>query len=107
MDKSAKFLHNVYFWVVEEGSEEAAENIHAGIRKNLNSIPGIIRLETGKPAGTERAVVDNSYGVSLHILFENREAHDVYQKHSQHLQFIEECKAFWTRVQIYDSVVEY
>jgi len=65
---------------------------------------GVLRLTVGFPAGTERGVVDNSYGVALLVEFADAAAHDVYQEHPDHLRFIEECSQFWSRVQVYDAV---
>jgi hypothetical protein len=62
-------------------------------------------MATGFPAGTDRSVVDNSFGVSLHIEFANAADHDVYQDHPDHHRFIEECSPLWERVVVYDSLV--
>ena len=51
---------------------------------------------------TPREVVDNSYHIGLLVMFADSAAHDVYQTHPLHLQFIERNKANWQRVQIYD-----
>lgn len=99
------FYHSVYFWLREGGGgAEDAQALAGGCRTYLPGIPGIVRLTLGVPAGTARAVVDNSYGVALLIEFESRDAHDVYQDHPDHLRFIAECSHLWSRVQIYDAV---
>ncbi|HEY3328937.1 MAG TPA: Dabb family protein [Capsulimonadaceae bacterium] len=95
------FYHNVYFWAADAS---AAAKIAEGCAKHLAGIPGVLRLNLGKPAGTDRAVVDNSYGVALLVEFADRAAHDVYQDHADHHAFIDECKAYWTKVQVYDSL---
>ncbi|MDB5240049.1 MAG: stress responsive alpha-beta barrel protein, partial [Spirosoma sp.] len=33
-----------------------------------------------------------------------RAAHDAYQVHPVHLEFVAECAHLWNRVQIYDAV---
>ena len=48
----------------------------------------MLRLNVGKPAGTDRAVVDNSYAVALLVEFADSSAHDVYQDHPDHKAFI-------------------
>ncbi len=100
-----KFLHLVYFWLRERGEPGDAEALLAGIRRSLPQIPGVLRLEAGTPAGTERDVVDNSYGVALLVNFANGAAHDVYQDHPDPLKFIEECRPLWSRVLAYDTVL--
>ncbi len=99
------FLHIVYFWVREGGSEADADAILAGCHKHLRGIPGVLRLEAGKPAGTPREVVDNSYGVGLLVEFADAAGHDVYQDHPDHLTFIAECSPHWSRVQVYDTLL--
>jgi hypothetical protein len=42
----------------------------------------------------------------LHVVFENRAAHDAYQTAPRHLKFIEENKATWKKVRVFDSDVE-
>lgn len=98
------FLHMVYFWVKEGGTQEDAEKIAEGCRKHLTKIPTVRRLEVGHPAGTPRDVVDNSYGTALLVEFEDVEGHDVYQDHDLHNAFIAECHAHWSRVQVYDTL---
>ncbi len=99
---TAGFFHYVYFYVADQ--PDAAANIAAGCRKHLSGIPGVLRLELGKPAGTDRPVVDNEYGLALLVEFADAAAHDIYQDHPDHHAFIAECKSNWTRVRIYDSI---
>jgi len=50
-------------------------------------------------------VNQTDFDVALQVVFESREAHDAYQVHSRHLQFIEENKANWERVRVFDADV--
>lgn len=100
MSQQTGFFHNVFFWL--RGSD--ASRLAAGCATHLTGIPGVLRLTVGFPAGTERGVVDNSYGVALLVEFADAAAHDMYQDHPDHLRFIEECSQFWSRVQVYDTV---
>ena len=104
MAETTGFLHLVYFYGREDGGPEDAQRLAEGCRKHLPGIPGVRRLEVGFPAGTPRPVVDNSYAVALMVEFADKAGHDVYQDHPDHLRFIEECKQYWSRVQIYDSI---
>ncbi len=99
------FLHTVYFWVREGGSQEDAAKIAAGCKEWLTQIPGVLRLEAGFPAGTPRDVVDNSYGVGLMVELADEAGHDLYQDHPLHLKFIQECSVYWSRVQVYDTLI--
>ena len=48
---------------------------------------------------------DTDFHVALHVVFASREAHDVYQTHPRHLQFIAENKDSWKQVRVFDSNV--
>ena len=99
------FLHMVYFWLRDGGTAEDAARLAEGCRRYLTNIPGVQRLLVGTPAGTPRAVVDNSYAVALLVEFADGAAHDVYQEHPDHKRFVEDCGPLWSRVQVYDSLV--
>ena len=105
MNTQTSFLHNVYFWLREPGNAEHASQLARGCHHHLSNIPGVLRLAVGFPAGTQRDVVDNSYGVALLVEFADEPAHDVYQDHPDHLRFIAECSSLWSRVQVYDAKV--
>lgn len=99
------FLHTVFFWLRDGGSDADAQQIAEGCRRWLTGIPGVRRLYVGRPAGTPRDVVDSTYAVGLHVEFGDREAHDAYQVHPDHVAFVEACQHLWSRVQVYDTVV--
>ncbi|MBV6654886.1 MAG: Dabb family protein, partial [Mameliella sp.] len=61
-------------------------------------------MHIGTPAGTNRSVVDNSYSFCLIVTFDSKKEHDLYQKEQVHLNFIEQTKGLWSKIQIYDSV---
>ena len=104
MTEATSFIHMVYFWLSREGSTEDAELLAEGCRTHLARIPGVLRLEVGFPAGTQRDVVDNSYGIALLVEFPDSAAHDLYQEHADHLRFIDACSHLWSRVQVYDTL---
>jgi len=103
------FLHLVYFYP-REGTDDATRKAEAaklvqGCLDHLTGIPDVLRLMVGTPAGTPRDVVDNAYAVALLVEFADQAAHDRYQDHPDHHRFIEMCHGFWSRVQVYDSLV--
>ncbi len=99
------FLHMVYFWAAEGKEAEAGKKISGGCDTYLRGIPDVVRLDVGFPAGTDRSVVDNSYAVGLLVLFADSAAHEIYQEHPDHLRFIAECSPYWSRVQVYDTLL--
>jgi stress responsive alpha/beta barrel protein len=47
-------------------------------------------------------VVDNSYSVGLAVVLPDKAAHDAYQKHPLHLEFIARNQPHWDRVRVHD-----
>lgn len=97
------FIHHVYFWLRNTGSEEDRAALIAGLRK-LSSVTTIQQFHIGVPAGTNRDVIDSSYAVSWMLMFATPEAQESYQVDPIHLQFVKECQHLWSRVVVYDSV---
>jgi hypothetical protein len=98
------FIHYVNFWLNPQTPASARSQIVADCRKYLAPIPTVKSLWAGQPANTPRSVVDNSYDVGLCVVFDDVAAHDVYQSHPLHQQFIERNQKHWLRVQVRDFV---
>ena len=96
-------LHTVYFWL-KPGL--AAEDIRRfeELSNAMAKIPGVEHLWVGKPADTDRPVIDRSYSYGLVVALKDMAAHDVYQAHPIHDAFREKCSMLWNKVQIYDSL---
>ena len=75
------------------------------LNKFISSNPQVVCSHIGQPAATDRPVIDNSYTYSLVVTFPDIETHDAYQVDPTHLLFIEQGKALWEKVVIYDSVM--
>jgi hypothetical protein len=99
-------VHNVYF-ALHDNSPASVQRLLAAARKYLTGHPGEVFFALGTLA-TElnRPVNDRDFDVALHIVFENQAAHDRYQEAPQHVQFVEENKAGWRRVRVFDSLAE-
>lgn len=99
-----KFYHCVHFWLREDLTESQISEFIDGVRA-LGDSGNVESIRVAVPAGTDRPVVDNSYGVQLLAIFLDSAAHDRYQSGDPvHEAFIEKFKNCWTRVLIYDSV---
>lgn len=96
------FVHTVYFYLKPATPAVAVDQLENECKSYLGKIPGVIHLWAGRPANTPRPVVDNSYGVGLTVILEDAAAHDIYQTHPLHLEFIARNKEHWARVQVYD-----
>lgn len=101
--KSA-FQHIVFFYLNEDATEQQIAQLKEDCQNLLGAIKTVQKIEVGVPAGTEREVVDNEYGVGIIVHFEDKEGHDFYQQAERHLDFIERNQATWERVQVYDLI---
>jgi len=101
----AKFVHSVFFYLKEDLTEEQRADFVEGV-KSLGDIDEVESFELGKPAGTPRDVVDSSYDYNLILRFANPANQDAYQVHSIHTAFVEGQADKWTRVQVYDTILE-
>ena len=97
------FVHHVYFWLKNTGSEEDKAKLIEGLRK-LSKASTIKRFYIGVPADTNRDVIERSYSVSWLLFFDDTSAQDSYQTDPIHLKFVEECSSLWDKVVVYDSI---
>jgi hypothetical protein len=99
------FIHAVYFWLRDDLSKADRKKFDAGLR-SLRSIEQVEEGFIGRPAPTDRPVIERGYTRSLVLVFANERAHDAYQTHRVHDRFREDCAGFWTTLKIYDSVTD-
>ena len=97
------FVHHVYFWLKNADNLEDRAKLIEGL-KALAKVPEIQQHYIGTPAHTSRGVIERTYSVSWLCFFESAATEEVYQTHSIHLKFIEDCSHLWEKVVVYDSV---
>jgi len=99
-------VHNVFF-TLHDATDANRAKLAAACKKYLTGHPGTVFFACGTLA-TEltRPVNDRNFDVGLHIIFESQAAHDAYQVAKRHEQFIEENKATWKLVRVFDSLAE-
>ncbi len=96
------FVHHVFFWLKPELNSDQQAAFEAGV-SSLLAIKVLKNGDVGKPAATNRPVIERSYSYSLLLTFENLADHDAYQVDPTHLKFVETCQQYWDKVLIYDS----
>jgi hypothetical protein len=96
------FVHHVFFWLKPSNTPEENQKFEKSL-SSLKEIKSIKLVDIGKPAVTDREVIDTTYSYSELLIFDSLEAHDEYQVDPIHLQFIADCSNLWERVLIYDS----
>lgn len=97
------FLHHVFFWLKNENSIADRDKLVEGLMK-LSAVKTIRDFHIGRPAGTNRDVIETGYAASWFVKFDNAADQASYQTDPIHLKFIEECSHVWSKVIVYDSV---
>jgi hypothetical protein len=98
--------HDVYF-SLDDASPAARAELVAACHKYLTGYDGLVAFSVGVLAAElDRPVNDRDFDVALHMTFASRAAHDAYQEHPRHKQFIAEQQKNWKKVRVFDSMVE-
>lgn len=101
----AQLAHMVFF-TLKDSNETNRDKLVAACKKYLDDHPGTVYFSVGTlNPDLKRDVNDQNYDVALHLVFKDMKAHDTYQDHPRHKQFIEENKALWAKVRVFDSDV--
>ncbi len=96
------FVHHVFFWLKPACNADEIQQFESCV-SSLKNITHVHSADIGKPASTDRPVIDRTYSYSLLLIFDSIEKHDTYQVDPVHLKFVADCSHLWDRVQIYDS----
>ena len=104
--ESTLLSHDVYF-SLKDNSPEAKKKLVAACHKYLTKHEGEVFFSAGVLAESlKREVNDTQFDVALHITFKDIASHDKYAVAKRHQQFIDENKSNWTKVRVFDSLVE-
>lgn len=98
---SVMIVHNVYF-SLKESTPENREQLAAGCKQYLSQHPGTVFYACGTVSDLSGAVNDRDFDVGLHVVFEDRAAHDKYQVSADHLKFIAEFRPMFSKVRVFD-----
>jgi Stress responsive A/B Barrel Domain len=103
-DKDEPMLvHNVFFTLKERTPEERKKFVEA-CKKYLTKHEGEVFFSAGPLCeDLKRDLNDLDFDVALTIVFKNKAAHDKYQDHKRHLEFIKENKDRWKKVRVFDN----
>lgn len=98
--------HNVFF-TLKDRSPEAVDRLIAACKTHLTGHPGTLFFACGRLCEELRREVNVlDFDVALHLVFQSKQDHDRYQDAPRHHQFVDENRAGWERVRVFDSVVE-
>ena len=97
--------HQVYFWLKNPESEEDRQKLIEGI-KTLGKIKTVRGIHIGIVAKTEkRSVIDESWGVSELLFFDDIAGEAQYQTDIIHEDFVKNYSHLWSKVVVYNAVI--
>jgi hypothetical protein len=95
------FVHTVFFWLRRNLSDAERVAFERGLQSLLR-ISSIRQGHWGRPADTDRPVIDRTYDYGLSTAFDSKADQDAYQVDPIHKAFVETCSPYWLRVVVYD-----
>jgi hypothetical protein len=102
--KKDRQLAHIVFFKLKDNSTAAHKKLVAACQKYLSGHDGEVYFSVGTRAEElKREVNDQNFDVALHIIFDSKAAHDKYQDHPRHHEFIKENKDNWAGVRVFDS----
>ncbi|MFT5288832.1 MAG: hypothetical protein ACI8QS_001116 [Planctomycetota bacterium] len=100
-------LSHMVFFKLHDRTWPAIESLLASCKRYLKDHPGVTLFQVGTlVSDLDREVNDLAWDVSLQVTFASRADHDRYQTAPDHLTFIEENKATWASVRVFDATLE-
>lgn len=101
--KKPGFIHHVFFWLKDPGNTSDRDKLVEGLAA-LSKVKSIRSFHIGRPANTNRDVIERGYAVSWFLFFDSDAEQASYQVDPIHLNFVKEYAALWSKVIVYDSV---
>ena len=96
-------VHTVLFWLHKDLDDAQITKFRMGL-ESLKEIEHADSVFIGRPASVaERPVCDGSYDFCLTVILKDVPAHDAYQAHEKHQNFIAAHKDQWQKVKVYDA----
>ncbi|GEM_PF-172622 len=95
------FVHTALFWLKSTLTDDQIELFEERLAA-LTKIETVHAAYFGKPAETDRPVIDRSYSYALTLIFEDRAKQDAYQLDPIHIKFLMDCDRMWSRLTVYD-----
>ena len=104
MSQSPTALTHCVFFSLKDNSAENCQALVDDCYRLLTRPDGLIGLHAGvREKDLARPVNDQTFDVALITVFESRAAHDAYQSHPDHLEFLSRNKESWSAVRVFDA----
>jgi len=97
-------IGHMVFFTLTDNSPAKVQALVAACDKYLSKHSGEVYYSAGPRAKEfNRDVNDQDWDVALHLVFKSKADHDKYQDAARHKQFIDENRANWKKVRVFDS----
>lgn len=97
-------IGHMVFFKLKDATPAAKLKLVASCDQYLEGRAGVLFYSAGvRGEDFQRDVNDLDFDVALHLVFKDKASHDAYEVHPEHLKFIDENKANWTKVRVFDS----
>jgi hypothetical protein len=97
-------IGHMVFFDLKDKSPESKKKLVDACYKYLKNHDGVLYFSAGPRAEeAKEAVSATDWDVALHIVFKDKASLDKYLPHPDHKKFVDENKAGWKGVKVYDS----
>jgi hypothetical protein len=103
-EKTGPQLAHMVFFTLKDQSKEARGTFVASCHKYLAGHEGTVSFSVGVIAeDVVEPVSVRDFDVALHVVFEDKAARDKYLDHPRHKEFVEDNRAHFAKVRVFDS----
>ena len=102
-----KQLAHIVYFTLHDGNPERVEQLLSACRYYLTGHDGTVYFSVGSLVpDLEREVNQRDFDVALHVIFADRQSHDLYQVSERHQEFIALNRDNWSQVRVFDSYLD-
>ena len=99
-----KQLAHIVYFTLHDGNPERVEQLLSACQHYLTGHDGTVYFSVGSLVpDLEREVNQRDFDVALHVIFVDRQSHDLYQVSERHQEFIAMNRENWSQVRVFDS----
>jgi len=107
MSETPAAMTHCVFFSLKDNSAENCQALVDDCYRLLTRPEGLISLHAGvRDPELARPVNDQTFDVALITVFESRAAHDAYQTHPDHVEFLSSNKESWSAVRVFDAAAK-
>lgn len=104
MSSDSRLMHTVVFWLKPDIPASTATEMAEFYYQQIAGVDGVDQVFAGRPAGSEREVVDSSYQLMTSLVFRDQAAQDAWQIDPVHDTFRDTFGPSFERVVVYDNL---